>query len=188
MNVSDISPADLSAIGVAIGPGSFTGLRIGLALAKGMAMAQNIPLVGVPTLDILAAAMGSDQNVQYNEMVALLRAGRGRLAVCWYRLSDSKWQPVGDVEVMTPSELCELGEHWQNPTMVCGELTSEERVYLEANQENAVLASPAFSLRRPAFLAELAWQRLKRVKSDDWRTSVRTLTPVYLHYKEPIPG
>ncbi len=47
---------DLEAVAVASGPGSYTGLRIGMALAKGIALAQRIPLIGVPTLDILAAA------------------------------------------------------------------------------------------------------------------------------------
>jgi tRNA threonylcarbamoyladenosine biosynthesis protein TsaB len=52
-----VSAGDLSAIAVAIGPGSYTGLRVGLALAKGMALGQNLPLIGVPTLDIVAAAV-----------------------------------------------------------------------------------------------------------------------------------
>ena len=62
-----------------LGPGSFTGLRIGLALAKGMALARHLPVIGVPTLDILAAA----QPVREENLVAILLAGRGRLA---YRL------------------------------------------------------------------------------------------------------
>jgi tRNA threonylcarbamoyladenosine biosynthesis protein TsaB len=47
---------DLQALAVATGPGSFTGLRIGMALGKGMALARRLPLVGVRTLDVLAAA------------------------------------------------------------------------------------------------------------------------------------
>ena len=47
---------DLKALGVAIGPGSFTGLRIGLALAKGLALSHRLPIVGIPTLDVVAGA------------------------------------------------------------------------------------------------------------------------------------
>ncbi|MEO8397708.1 MAG: tRNA (adenosine(37)-N6)-threonylcarbamoyltransferase complex dimerization subunit type 1 TsaB, partial [Chloroflexota bacterium] len=47
-----LSPAELSGLAVSIGPGSYTGLRIGVALAKGIATAQRIPLVGISTLDI----------------------------------------------------------------------------------------------------------------------------------------
>ncbi|HEX9014059.1 MAG TPA: tRNA (adenosine(37)-N6)-threonylcarbamoyltransferase complex dimerization subunit type 1 TsaB, partial [Anaerolineaceae bacterium] len=50
-----VRSSDLRSIGVAVGPGSFTSLRIGLGQAKGLAMACRIPLVGIPTLDILAA-------------------------------------------------------------------------------------------------------------------------------------
>src|SRR5512135_3035669 len=75
---------ELEALGVAIGPGSFTSLRIGLALVKGMALALRIPVVGVPTLDVLAAA----QPVRDVQLAALLHAGRGRLAVAWYEVQD----------------------------------------------------------------------------------------------------
>src|SRR5512140_3265452 len=51
-----VQPGYLQALGVALGPGSFTSLRIGLAVAKGMALALHLPVVGVPTLDILAQA------------------------------------------------------------------------------------------------------------------------------------
>ena len=82
---------------MAIGPGSFTGLRVGLALAKGLAMARGLPLVGIPTLDILAAA----QPFMEMPLAATLRAGRGRLAVGWYRSNAGAWQPVEKVEVLT---------------------------------------------------------------------------------------
>src|SRR5512135_1300914 len=72
---ADVKASDLTVLAVALGPGSFTGLRIGLALAKGLALANHIPLVGVPSLDILAAAQPQKQE----SLVAVLRAGRGRL-------------------------------------------------------------------------------------------------------------
>ncbi|NTU55163.1 MAG: tRNA (adenosine(37)-N6)-threonylcarbamoyltransferase complex dimerization subunit type 1 TsaB, partial [Anaerolineales bacterium] len=47
---------DIHVLGVALGPGSFTSLRVGLALVKGLALSRHIPLIGIPTLDILAWA------------------------------------------------------------------------------------------------------------------------------------
>jgi tRNA threonylcarbamoyladenosine biosynthesis protein TsaB len=167
----------LGAIGVAIGPGSFTGLRVGLALAKGLALACHLPLVGVSTLDVLAAA----QPLSELNMAAVLRAGRGRLAVGWYRVSGQTWQRVENIEVLTPGDLV-VKIH--SATLVCGELNEAERDLLRRQQPLACLASPARSLRRPAFLAEMAWTRWKAGQTDD----PTGLSPVYLHYNDPIPG
>src|SRR5450759_529439 len=100
----------VKALGVAIGPGSFTSLRVGLAFVKGLALARHIPLIGVPTLDIVAASVPlsdpypspfqdlpgrpSRKNTgtmsretlsagpgQRRKLAAVLQAGRGRLAV-----------------------------------------------------------------------------------------------------------
>jgi tRNA threonylcarbamoyladenosine biosynthesis protein TsaB len=58
LQASGVAAADLQGIAVSIGPGSYTGLRVGLAVAKGMSLAYQIPLIGVPTLDIVAASIG----------------------------------------------------------------------------------------------------------------------------------
>jgi tRNA threonylcarbamoyladenosine biosynthesis protein TsaB len=172
-----VSAADLGALGVALGPGSFTGLRIGLALAKGLALAQNLPIVGLPSLDVLAAS----QPVETTNLAAALRAGRGRLAVGWYKVSGGSWKSSGQIEVLTPEE---LSERIQDPTWVCGELDEEERRLLSRKRKNIFLASPAQSVRRPSFLAELAWRRWQAGQVDD----PAGLSPIYLHYNDPIPG
>jgi tRNA threonylcarbamoyladenosine biosynthesis protein TsaB len=166
----------LGALGVATGPGSFTGLRVGLALVKGLAMARNLPLVGVPTLDFLAAA----QPCLDMPLAAVLKAGRGRLAVGWYCVVDGEWQPTQKVEVLT---LPELAQKVQQPTLVCGELSKEDRLYLAGERAEIHLASPSQSLRHPSYLAEIAWKRWKVGQVDD----PAGLAPVYLHYNEPIP-
>jgi tRNA threonylcarbamoyladenosine biosynthesis protein TsaB len=167
----------LGALAVALGPGSFTGLRIGMALAKGLALARHLPIIGIPTLDILAAA----QPAGPNRLAAVLRAGRGRLAVGWYEAAGNIWKMAQQVEVFTPEE---LARRISEPTTICGELSEQEREFLGRDHPNITLASPAQSLRRAGFLAELAWKRWKAGSTDD----PASLSPVYLHYNEPIPG
>ncbi len=175
----------LGALAVALGPGSFTGLRVGLALAKGLAMARKLPMVGIPTLDILAAAQPLPRSTPTPpetpmQLAAVLRAGRGRLAVGWYQEQEQHWQPAQPVEVLT---LPDLVKKIQAPTLVSGELSEEERQGLLRDAPQAVLASPANSLRRPAYLAELAWKRWKAGQVD----APAGLAPIYLHYNDPIP-
>ena len=70
-----VRPADLSAIAVSLGPGSFTGVRVALSLAKGMALAHGLPLLGVPTLDAAAYPYLGDSL----PVCAVVQAGRGRV-------------------------------------------------------------------------------------------------------------
>ena len=94
-----VTPKDLSALAVALGPGSFTSLRIGLALAKGMALALNLPVVGIPTLDIQAYA----QPVLELPLISVLQSGRGRLAVGLYANVMGAWQPFRMFQPFTNS-------------------------------------------------------------------------------------
>lgn len=172
-----VLPGALKVVAVAIGPGSFTGLRIGLSLAKGMALARRFDLIGVPTLDVLAIA----QPLVNMPMAAVLRAGRGRLAVGWYQPGTKGWKGTGKLEVLTGDA---LAEKIDSPTLVCGELDQEERRILNRKRGTVTLATPARSLRRPSFLAELAWKRWMAGHRDD----PATLSPIYLHQQEPVRG
>lgn len=172
----DVLAEQLSSVAVALGPGSFTGLRIGLSLAKGLVYVHHIPIIGVPSLDILAAA----QPPRDEPMAAMLRAGRGRLAVGTYKWEKKNWKSLAPPEVMTAAE---LSQQIQSPTLICGELTGDEQRLLRRKRKNVILASPAHSIRRPSFLAEIAWRRLQNGSVDD----PASLAPIYLHHNTPIP-
>ena len=167
---------DIRALGVALGPGSFTSLRVGLSLVKGLAIARQLPVIGIPTLDILAAP----QPFSRLPLLAAIQAGRGRLAAGWYRRSKNGWQAKGPARVTTVKALV---EEVKSPVTVCAELTAQERQVLAGNSE-IQLASPAQSIRRPAVLAERAWARWQSGAVDDGAT----LAPIYLHVAEPIPA
>ena len=177
MQRSKFDPQHISCVGVAIGPGSFTSLRIGLALVKAIALSLKVPVIGVPTLDILAYA----QPPRDIPMAALLKAGRGRFALSWYKTQESIWVSDGEVSVITLEELIASIE---DPTYVCGEVYGEERQALLRKKKLIKLASPVESVRRPSYLAEIAWSRYLEKKFDD----VDSLAPIYLRVAGNLPS
>jgi tRNA threonylcarbamoyladenosine biosynthesis protein TsaB len=78
MAAAGLSFADLDRIGVTVGPGSFTGLRVGIAFAKGLALALGRPCVGVGTLEALAASLDILERWP-DSVAAVIDAGRGRV-------------------------------------------------------------------------------------------------------------
>jgi tRNA threonylcarbamoyladenosine biosynthesis protein TsaB len=160
----------VSALGVAVGPGSFTSLRVGLSLVKGIALARHIPVIGIPTLDIIAAAQPAGKH----PLITVIQAGRKRIAFSLYKYIKKEWLVEGQVGSGTIEELADKIE---SPTYVAGELSAEDRSRLARKRVNVLLASPVNCVRRPAILAELAWTRWKKNEVDD----AATLAPVYLH-------
>jgi tRNA threonylcarbamoyladenosine biosynthesis protein TsaB len=174
---SAVTVEAVQAVGVALGPGSFTSLRVGLALAKGLALSRHLPLIGIPTLDVLAAA----QPVRTPILVAVLQAGRGRLAAGWYKAVKNHWQAQGPVTVLT---ITELSRRIRQRTWVCGELTASERARLARKFKNVLLASPAQCVRHPGILAELAWEKWQAGEIDP----SAALAPIYLHLAGGLPA
>lgn len=161
----------LSGVAVGLGPGSFTGLRAGMSVAKGLVLARGLPLVGVPTLDIVAAAQWPDDR----PLVAVLQAGRGRICVSQYCWSDGGWMAHDAPRLTTwPKLVADLA----SPTLFCGEIERQGAEMLASKGQMAVVLSGAMRLRRAGFLAELAWRRIKRREFDD----PVTLTPIYLKH------
>lgn len=171
-----VAPTDLSLLVCALGPGTFTGLRIGLAFVKGLALSLRIPIIGIPTFDFLAAS----QPLSLYPMACVLPAGRSRLAVSWYASSGTAWRIDRGPMVLTSEA---LSDQIDGPTIICGEITTDDRQILSRKWKNAMVSSPAASVRHPAMLAELAWQRWEAGQRDD----PVALSPIYLHVAGSIP-
>ena len=170
MNESGQQISKLEAVAVALGPGSFTSLRIGLAVAKGLSLSLRIPVIGIPTLDIMAAC----QPLQDKPLIAVLKAGRNRLAAQNYQASEGGWVPEGDIYAATAED---LEKQISTSTLVCGEINAVDRKVLERKWRNAIVADAADNIRRPARLALLASERIAAQQLDD----VVSLAPIYLH-------
>ncbi len=176
LELAKVGKKDLKAIGVALGPGSFTGLRVGMSVAKGLAFALSIPIIGIPTLDAIAYAHVSQPLPIY----ALLAAGRGRYSVARYTAKDGATLRVGDYALSNADGVVDFVAHETRGSapkvLFCGEIDAA----LEMSIKNclgasAFIASPAQNARRVGLLAELAWERFQRGESDD----TASLAPIY---------
>lgn len=171
-----VTARQLAAIGIAIGPGSFTGLRVGLAAAKGLVLAQGLKLVGISTLDFTAYP----HQAQARPVIALVQAGRGR--VCWARYAHARYEhgPNGWTAQApyTLATLPELAAAITDPVIFVGELGPTDRQMLRdaLGPDRAAFLPPALSARRAACLAELAWARHA---AGQWADPA-TLSPLYM--------
>jgi tRNA threonylcarbamoyladenosine biosynthesis protein TsaB len=171
-----VAVSDLTGVAVATGPGSFSGVRIGIATAKGLAYSLGIPIWGVPTLDALAYQQVA---VTAAQVCAVINAGRGRLAWAVYRTRGTSWQRLTPYQNNTPAEMAEaVGALETNvATLFCGEIDQETATALtQALGKEASIAPAASALRRAGYLAELALQRDLRGERDD----PATLQAIYL--------
>jgi tRNA threonylcarbamoyladenosine biosynthesis protein TsaB len=164
-----LEPRALTALAVAIGPGSYTGTRVGVSLVKGMVAATGLPLLGIPTLDVLAYP-----HLGAWPVCALVAAGRGRYYAGLYAAGTPWPQRLGDWRTGTVAELL---ADLDPPLRFVGELTPADAEALQqAWGEKAAIVPPALAVRRAGVLAALAWRRLNAGERDD----PITLSPIYL--------
>ena len=108
------APRDLEGVAVSIGPGSFTGLRIGVSTAKGLALALELPIAAVPTLDAMAAAVPWAAL----PVCPVLQARRGEVYASRYRRDGEGLRREWEYLALSPGELSgRLGE----PTLLVGD-------------------------------------------------------------------
>lgn len=155
-DLCDITPAQLNAVAVCIGPGSYTGLRIGVAMAKGLCAAHELPLIGMTSLDLLAYSHAQHQ--ANTGLVAVVAAGRGRVIVNSYRWRKGEWHSHHTPRIMTWENLI---ASLDGNAVITGEINAHGHDQLtqaiRAGKPISI-ASPAIRARRAGFLADYAWK------------------------------
>ncbi len=150
---------DLSAVFACTGPGMYTGLRVGVSTAQGLAYALKLPVVGIGRLELDAYQHAACPG----RIVAVHRAGRGELAWAAYR--SRPWRQVTAPRLDWPAEVVRRA---RGRSLFCGEVDEELAAAIaEGLGDKAVIASPAASVRRAASLAELGQRRLADGEGQD---------------------
>jgi tRNA threonylcarbamoyladenosine biosynthesis protein TsaB len=96
---------DIDAVFVTLGPGSFTGIRVSLAFCKGISSAIRIPLIGVPTLDVLALPL-ADREESY--LCPLIDAKKGEVFLALYFASKGRLKRLTDYRAVKPEAVSEI--------------------------------------------------------------------------------
>lgn len=168
------TPADLHAVAVALGPGSWSGLRVGLSIAKGLAFAGSLALLGVSTLDVLAY----QHQQPFVPVYPLINLGRGRFATATFQHTGSEWKRQSDERATTLADLC---AEIDDQAFFCGDLDTEAEAQIQRGlQGRASFPDETARVRRPGSLALLGWQRFQAGETDN----LATLEPLYLG--EPV--
>jgi tRNA threonylcarbamoyladenosine biosynthesis protein TsaB len=158
---------DLQALAVAVGPGSFTGLRIGLSAVKGLALALGIPVAAVPTLDAMAVSLPFASL----PVCPVLDARRGEVYACLYRWDGGAMQREWEYLALSPDD---LATRLDEPTILLG-----DGAHL-IKTPHARFAPPHRRVPSPGAVAVLGVERLARGDT----VVAGDLIPIYLRPSE----
>ena len=164
---------DLHGLAVSIGPGSFTGLRVGVATAKGLALALGIPVAAVPTLDAMAATLPFAEA----PVCPLLDARKGEVYLSRYRWTGEGMKREWDYLALSPEA---AAERLAPPVIVLGDGVPACRPFLDRRGAGVRIASPAHSLPSPAVVGELGHALLESGQT----VVAEALVPLYLRPSE----
>jgi len=174
LRAASLAIRELDGIAVSAGPGSFTGLRIGVTTAKSLAYSLRKPIVAVSSLDALAS-----QFLHSNLLICpMLDARKKEVYSACYRNSGSTVKRISEYAVLTPANLLK-GIH--EPTLFLGDGVLPYRRLIEsAVGEFAIFADAAHLLPRGSLVAKLGCDRLSAGEQDD----CLPLTPFYLRQSD----
>lgn len=157
LKLSDIEIKEIDAIGICVGPGSFTGLRIGMATAKAMAHVNNIPLIGVNSLEILGANMDRCDK----KICSILDAQRNQVYTCKYIFEENRIKELEEIKIMPIDDLLEELSATNEEWIILGEAVYKYKEKIEAIS-NINIPSPANNITKASSLCVVAKDKYKQ--------------------------
>ncbi len=161
-------PRDCEAVFVSVGPGSFTGLRIGVTIAKTLARVSGAAIAAVPTLDVIAENVTAD----HERVAVCLNAKRGQCFTGVYQRTEDGWQRITDPALLTPPQVAE-----HEPAAVVGDAHVVERLDWPGAIERlgVELAVPR---------SEVVWRLGRAMLERGETTDPYALSPLYVRLPE----
>lgn len=158
---------EVEGFGVATGPGSFSGIRVGLATVKGMALALSRPVAGIPSLEILAW-----EALKEGEIGApVIDARRGQVYTALYRRDARSLEQIRAPQVTGPDEFTALVSYVHDQVIICGDRTVDRLVCTEKNLSRSPVETPS-----PSVCALLAQRRIQSGQA----AGVHSVAPLYV--------
>ena len=156
LSLAEVPRTKLTRVAVATGPGSFTGLRLGIAAAEGMARASGAALVAVATSDAIAHPFAAPGR----RVCVLIDAGRGEHYSVMYRMRRGTWSRTSEIAIQ---DIEGIARTIALETVFAGDVDAATAAALRARLgRRAVVPSPSVLTRRAGHLAEIAWERAER--------------------------
>ncbi|WP_279018748.1 MULTISPECIES: tRNA (adenosine(37)-N6)-threonylcarbamoyltransferase complex dimerization subunit type 1 TsaB [Megasphaera] len=176
LDKASVKKSQIDGVAVAVGPGSFTGLRIGLATAKGLSFAWNVPIVGVTTPVSLAwNFVGVSDRI-----CTLIDAQKGNVYAGVYRWDRTTLTTEKEIYIAPRTEVLDTLEQEGQPVVFCGDGSLKGRKDIEGRSPLFRMAPPTMVIPRAGSVALAANVRFATGDYDD----CMTLTPSYLRRSE----
>ena len=176
LDMAGVSRTDITAVAVSIGPGSFTGLRIGLATAKSLAYAMKIPLVGVPTL----AALAYGCFVPGAILSPILDAQKGNVYQALFEWQNGNLKELMPATVIGIDEALDSLAQYSAPVILMGEAAVLHREKIKQRDNHLSLAAPHMIIPRASSVAGLGHMLIQQGIHHD----AMALEPLYIRRSE----
>lgn len=174
--MASVKKEELDGIAVSVGPGSFTGLRIGLATAKAMSYALNLPLAGVPTLK----AMAYHFPLSGLQLLPLMDAQKGNSYVEHYAWEHGRLMQKSEVRILSVPELLAWAGELPDTVVLLGDVVAKRIEGKVRLPMNVTLAPVHLRMPRAANVAACGLEMLKQGRT----ANLMNLEPVYVRRSE----
>lgn len=168
----EIDINDIDAFIISRGPGSFTGLRIGMATLKGLAFASKKPLISVSTLDALAYNSISFQGI----ICPIMDALRDNIYTCLYKNENNNLTPLIKEQCLNINELVTILKKQTLPIIFVGDGVAKHKEFLQENIPNSFFAPNHSNFPKASSVGELGIKKI----NDGVIENIDSINPIYL--------